>query len=114
MAAMVIQTEITKKQNEFLLLCRQHNIRSLYAFGSATNANFDTTHSDIDLLVDLYDKDPVMRGEKLLSLWDNFELFFHRKVDLLTDASIHNPVLRRNIDAQKVLIYDGTRQQILV
>jgi predicted nucleotidyltransferase len=86
----------------------------LYAFGSATNGCFDAARSDIDLLVDLYDNDPIRQGEELLSLWDDFESFFHRKVDLLTHGSIRNPFLRRSIDAQKVLIYDGTKQQIFV
>jgi predicted nucleotidyltransferase len=111
---MIIQAEIAKKQNEFLSLCNQHHVRSLYAFGSATNDRFDAARSDIDLLVDLYDNDPVVQGEALLSLWDNFELFFRRKVDLLTLGSIRNPFLRQSIDSQKVLIYDGTKQQTLV
>ena len=109
---MIIRTEIAKKTKEFLSLCHQHNIRSLYAFGSATNDSFDAERSDIDLLVDLYDNDPIRKGEELLSLWDDFELFFRRKVDLLTHGSIRNPFLRRNIDAQKILIYDGAKQQI--
>ncbi|MDR3180665.1 MAG: nucleotidyltransferase domain-containing protein, partial [Prevotellaceae bacterium] len=106
---MIIQGEIAKKQKEFLSLCHRHRVRSLYAFGSATNDRFDATRSDIDLLVDLYDNDPILQGEELLSLWDDFELFFHRKVDLLTHGSIRNPFLRRSIDSQKVLIYDGTK-----
>jgi predicted nucleotidyltransferase len=111
---MIVRTEIAKKQKEFLSLCNQHHVRSLYAFGSATNERFDTARSDIDLLVDLYDNDPVRQGEELLSLWDDFELFFRRKVDLLTHGSIRNPFLRRNIDSQKVLIYDGMRQQAML
>lgn len=111
---MIIQAEIAKKPKEFLSLCNRYHIRSLYAFGSATNEHFDATRSDIDLLVDLYVNDPIVQGEELLSLWDDFELFFRRKVDLLTHGSIRNPFLRRNIDSQKVLIYDGTKQQILV
>ncbi|MDR0738227.1 MAG: nucleotidyltransferase domain-containing protein [Prevotellaceae bacterium] len=106
---MIIRAEIAKKPKEFLSLCNQHHVRSLYAFGSATNDRFDAERSDIDLLVDLYDNDPIVQGEELLSLWDGFELFFRRKVDLLTHGSIRNPFLRQSIDSQKVLIYDGTR-----
>jgi hypothetical protein len=56
----------------------------------------------------------VERGEKLISLWDAFEHFFKRKVDLLTNSSIHKPYIRKSIDATKVLIYDGTSQKVLV
>ena len=79
----------------------------MYAFGSSTTDKFNDTTSDIDLLVEIDVPDPIERGEKLLSLWDTFELFFHRKVDLLTDSSVRNPYLRKNIDSTKVLIYDG-------
>ncbi|MDR2450108.1 MAG: nucleotidyltransferase domain-containing protein [Prevotellaceae bacterium] len=111
---MIIRTEIAKRQKEFLSLCNQHHVRSLYAFGSATTDHFDAVRSDIDLLVDLYDDDPIRQGEELLSLWDNFESFFRRKVDLLTLGSVRNPFLRRSIDSQKVLIYDGAKQQVFV
>jgi hypothetical protein len=106
---MVIQDEISKKASDFIALCENHKVRYLYAFGSSTTEKFNNKTSDIDLLVDLDVPDPIERGEKLLSLWDMFEAFFHRKVDLLTDSSIRNPYLRKSIDSTKVLIYDGKR-----
>jgi len=86
----------------------------LYAFGSSTTDKFNDITSDIDLLFEIDVPDPIERGEKLLSLWDTFELFFHREVDLLTDSSVRNPYLRKNIDSTKVLIYDGNGSKILV
>lgn len=70
--------------------------------------------SDIDLLVEIETEDPIERGEKLMDLWEKFEGFFQRKVDLLTNGSIHNPFLRKSIDASKILIYDGQRQEISI
>jgi uncharacterized protein len=32
---------------------------------------------------------------------------FQRKVDLLINSSIENPILRKSIDLSKILIYDG-------
>jgi hypothetical protein len=103
---------IRNNPSEFIQLCTTHEVKSLYAFGSATNGSFHTETSDIDLLVELETQDPIRRGEQLLDLWEKFELFFNRKVDLLTQASIKNPVLRKSIQATKVLIYDGERQKI--
>jgi predicted nucleotidyltransferase len=95
-------------------LCKNHKVKYLYAFGSSVSLNASISiKSDIDLLVEIDSKDPIDRGEKLLSLWDLFEVFFRRKVDLLTDSSIVNPFLRKNIDSTKVLIYDGSGQKIL-
>ena len=105
---MIIKDEILKKQKDFTILCRNHNVKYLYAFGSSVSERFDVNKSDIDLLVEIDSKDPIDRGEKLLSLWDLFEVFFMRKVDLLTDSSIRNPFLRKSIDSTKVLIYDGS------
>jgi len=111
---MIIKEEILKQKSDFRALCKNHIVRYLYAFGSATTDKFNIISSDIDLLVDIDEPDPIERGEKLLSLWDTFELFFHRKVDLLTDSSISNPYLRKSIDSSKVLIYDGKGSEILI
>jgi uncharacterized protein len=111
---MRIKDEISKKQKDFTVLCKTHKVKYLYAFGSSISERFDPNKSDIDLLVEIDSKDPIDKGEKLLSLWDLFETFFNRKVDLLTDSSIRNPFLRKSIDSTKVLIYDGTGQKILI
>jgi uncharacterized protein len=111
---MIIADEILKKSKDFTILCKNHKVKYLYAFGSSISDKFDPIKSDIDLLVEIDSPDPVERGEKLLSLWDLFEDFFKRKVDLLTDSSIRNPFLRKSIDSTKVLIYDGSGQKILI
>lgn len=111
---MVIKEEILKNQNNFILLCKSHNVKYLYAFGSSVSGEFNPNKSDIDLLVEIDSNDPVDRGEKLLSLWDLFEALFKRKVDLLTESSVRNPFLRKSIDSTKVLIYDGSDQKVLI
>lgn len=111
---MFIKEEISDKKKDFQSLCKAHRVKYLYAFGSSVTAKFDMDHSDIDLLVEIDTPDPVERGDTLLSLWDTFEIFFKRKVDLLTESSIHNPYLRQSIDSTKILIYDGTKQKVLV
>jgi len=111
---MIIKDEISKKLSEFKRVCKTHKVLYLYAFGSSVTDNFDPKKSDIDLLVEIGGNDPLERGEKLISLWDSFEIFFSRKVDLLTDSSIRNPYLRKSIDSTKILIYDGSGQKVLI
>jgi predicted nucleotidyltransferase len=111
---MVLKDEILKKANDFNSLCHSHKVKSLYAFGSSTNNSFNSENSDIDLLVEIEDLDPIERGEKLMSFWDLLERFFNRKVDLLTESSLRNPFLKKSIDSTKILIYDGSRQKILI
>lgn len=114
LGAMKVKEEIQRKISVFQALCQTHKVKTLYAFGSSVTDRFNEKSSDIDLLVEIDDDDPVERGAKLLSLWDKFEEFFHRKVDLLTDSSIKNPILRKNIDTTKILIYDGKGSKVFV
>jgi len=109
---MKIKDSIQPKLIDFTTLCKLYNVKNLYAFGSATTDQFDENSSDIDLLIEIEENDPLERGEKLLAIWDKLEEFFQRKVDLLTQSSLKNPILRKNIDATKILIYDGKRQEV--
>jgi predicted nucleotidyltransferase len=110
---MIIQDEIRKKVPHFVSICRDHNVHYIFAFGSSVTDKFDPENSDIDLLVEIDDPDPLERGEKLMSLWDTFETLFQRRVDLLTESSIKNPYLKNSINASKVLIYDRSREKII-
>jgi predicted nucleotidyltransferase len=109
---MNLKESIQIKLTEFLLLCKNHNVKNLYAFGSSINSNYDEEFSDIDLLIEIDNDDPIERGENLMGIWDKLEGFFHRKVDLLTNSSIKNPILRKNIESTKILIYDGKEQKV--
>ncbi|OQX81174.1 MAG: DNA polymerase subunit beta [Bacteroidetes bacterium 4484_249] len=111
---MVIKDEILKRTSDFINLCKEHKVKHLYAFGSSVSDSFDYDKSDIDLVVEIDDPDPIERGEKLISLWDKFKVFFRRRVDLLTDSSIRNPYLKKSIDSTKVLIYDRRGAKVFI
>lgn len=111
---MNLKETILSNKSTFLTLCKKHEVDSLYSFGSANTNNFNDIKSDIDLLIEIDNIDPIERGEHLMNIWDKFEIFFQRKVDLLTNASIKNPILKASIDASKTLIYDGKKQEIFV
>ncbi|MDD3787792.1 MAG: nucleotidyltransferase domain-containing protein [Petrimonas sp.] len=112
---MFIENEIKKAPKQFKELCRMYDVELLYAFGSSVGSKrFDPDKSDIDLMVELSEDDPLVRGERLLSLWDALENFFRRKVDLLTKESLRNPYLIKSIENSKVLIYDGKSAEILI
>ena len=111
---MNLKESIKYKMEEFLSLCKAHNVRNLYAFGSSITDKFNEDSSDIDLLIEIDNDDPIERGESLMNIWDQFEQFFQRKVDLLTMTSIKNPILKKIIDSTKVLIYDGKEHKISI
>ncbi|MBT3385068.1 MAG: DNA polymerase subunit beta [Prolixibacteraceae bacterium] len=106
---MVIDELIQNNKQGFFNLCKDHQVKYLFAFGSVVTNRFDVKKSDIDLIVEIEEPDPIERGEKILSLWDKLEVFFKKKVDLLSNPNIRNPYLRQSIEESKVLIYDGSK-----
>ena len=109
---MKMKESIQMKLADFLTLCKSHDVKNIYAFGSAITENFNDESSDIDLLIEIDTLDPIERGENLIDIWDKLEEFFQRKVDLLTLSSIKNPILKKNIEATKILLYDGKNQKV--
>jgi predicted nucleotidyltransferase len=114
LACMFLSEEIKKREQEFSHICCGNNVDKLYAFGSSVTDKFNKQKSDIDLVAELNVADPIVRGAKLLSLWDDLEKFFSRDIDLLTSNSITNPVLKYNIDRTKILIYDRRGSKVYI
>ncbi|GAB1450656.1 nucleotidyltransferase family protein [Draconibacterium sp.] len=106
---MIIDELINKDKKAFYKLCEEHNVKSLFAFGSAVTDKFDFEKSDIDLMVEIEEPDPIEKGEKIMSFWDKMEEFFKRKVDLLSNPTIRNPFLRQSVNDSKVLIYGTSK-----
>jgi hypothetical protein len=100
----MVSDKVNFQSKEFIELCKSHKVKELYAFGSVVNGNV-TDKSDIDLLVDIDEINPVSKGKLILSLYNKFEKLFNKKVDLLTFNSIRNPVLEEYIGTSKKLIY---------
>ena len=95
----------SKYRPSIIALCEKHKVKWLFAFGSVLTSRF-TEKSDIDLVVD-FDKEVELVDyvNNFFDLRDALSAIFHREIDLLEDKAIRNPVLRRNIDRTKSLIY---------
>jgi predicted nucleotidyltransferase len=87
-------------------LCRLHGVKTLYAFGSVLTDRF-ASESDVDLIVDLYEKDPLEYTEHYFNLKFGLENILGRPVDLLEERSDLNPVVRKEIERSKAVIYEG-------
>jgi predicted nucleotidyltransferase len=87
-------------------LCQKHNVKELYAFGSVTRNDF-TKKSDVDLLVE-FKRMPVLDyADNYFDLILGLEKIFKRKVDLLTQKSLRNPVLISILNATKQKVYEA-------
>ena len=96
--------ELTRHLDQIRKLFRLHKIRSLFAFGSVFSQDFKPG-SDIDLIVDIDAKDPLIYSENYFSLKFQLEELLKREIDLLESNQIQNPNLMKQIDKTKVLIY---------
>lgn len=89
---------------KIVALCKKYKVGKLFVFGSILTNRFNDD-SDVDLVVD-FDKVTL---EEYADNYFNFkyalEKLFGRDVDLLEDKAIRNPILKRNIDNSKQLIY---------
>lgn len=84
--------------------CRINKVKSLFAFGSVTR-NELKANSDIDLIVEISESDPLSYSDHYFDLKEKLENVFNRPIDLLEAKAIRNPFLKAEIDRTKVLIY---------
>lgn len=85
-------------------LCKTNKVKTLFAFGSATRDDFNDS-SDIDLVVDIDEKDPFKYTDLYFNLKSKLEDILKRQVDLLEERAIKNKIFRRELDNTKVKIY---------
>ena len=85
-------------------LCKEHKVKSLYAFGSVLTDNFNE-QSDIDLVVD-FENVPV---EDYADNYFDFKFLLQdvlqKPIDLLEEKAIKNPYFLQSLNQQRQLIY---------
>lgn len=96
--------EVTRHIDQIRKLCGSNKVKSLFAFGSVLTEDFKL-ESDIDLIVDIDEKDPKTYSDSYFNLKFQLEQLFQRKVDLLEQEALKNPFLREKIERTMVRIY---------
>lgn len=61
------------------------------------------SNSDIDLVVDFSETDPIAYSDSYFNLKNTFEEIFNRHVDLLEQKALRNPYLKKRLTQQKFL-----------
>lgn len=84
--------------------CLANQVKTLFAFGSVTNNRFKA-ESDVDLVVDIVETDPLIYSDYYFNLKATLEEILDRNVDLLELKAIRNPFLKEEIDQSKILVY---------
>ena len=80
------------QRQEILRIAAGHGARNVRLFGSVARGE-NHENSDVDFLVDMESGRSLL---DLIGLGQDLEALLHRKIDVLTDASVH-PALRDRI-----------------
>jgi hypothetical protein len=99
-----MQRLLLDNMDKIKTLCKSHNVRNLFAFGSVCTDKFNDK-SDIDLLISFNSMDFGDYADTYFDLADKFENLFHRSVDLVTDKSLKNPYFIDSVNQTKTLLY---------
>ncbi|MDO5333734.1 MAG: nucleotidyltransferase domain-containing protein [bacterium] len=85
-------------------LCRKYKVARLWVFGSILTPRFND-QSDVDFSV-------VFHYDQIQDLFitffdfiDELQTLLGRKVDLVDETAVRNPIFRKELDATKHLIY---------
>ena len=85
-------------------LCKKYKVNKLFVFGSILTNRFNET-SDIDMVVDFDRIDLMDYADNYFDLKSSLQDLLGREVDLLEEKGILNPILKKNIDNTKQLVY---------
>ena len=99
--------------DEIIALCEKHYVHDLYVFGSVLTDSF-SSDSDIDFLVRFGDIDLLEYFDNYMELKESLEKLLSRVVDLVEIQTVKNPILKRSIDHNKVLIYGRADSKVAV
>jgi predicted nucleotidyltransferase len=95
---------LERYQNKLSTLCRQYNVKTLYAFGSVLTEQFGDD-SDVDLIVAFNDIPVEDYADNYFDFKFSLQDVFNRSVDLLEEQAIKNPYFRQSINSSKQMIY---------
>ena len=100
-----MDTYIQQKINAIIDSCKKHHVKSIALFGSAAKGTMNA-QSDFDLLVEFAsDLEVLDYADNYFSLLEELEEILDRKVDLVSVASLRNPVLIEEINKHKMELY---------
>jgi len=98
---------IAKHRAAIEQICQTNRVSKLYLFGSIVKKAQFNESSDIDLLVS-FDEESISMEEYVdnyFSLSFELEDLLKRKIDLITERSVKNPLFKKELEKTRVLVY---------
>jgi predicted nucleotidyltransferase len=95
------------KLEEIRALCLSHAVEAFYLFGSAAKGEMKET-SDYDFMVRFSSDVQLLEyADNYFSLLRKLEELLERKVDLVSEKSVKNPVLIKEIMDTRIPLYEA-------
>ncbi len=99
-----MMNRLTAYSDDIIKLCKNHKVKSLYAFGSVLTDKFDE-NSDIDLVVDFTNIDIEDYADNYFNFKFSLQDILKRPIDLLESKAIKNPYFKQALNQQSQLLY---------
>ena len=91
-------------ENEIKALCKKHQVKNLFVFGSILTNRFND-QSDIDFLVSFNNVPLLDFADNYLSFCESLEKILGRKVQIVVESSIRNPFFKSELDKTKQILF---------
>ena len=104
---------VDQYMNELKKLCVKYYVAEFYVFGSIAKGN-NTAKSDIDFLVRFSGVNPIDYFDNYMDLKTDLETLYSRDIDLVEIQTIKNPILKKSIDRDKIILYGREDTKVAV
>lgn len=104
---------IQKHRDRIIALCKKHNVKEFYAFGSVLTSSF-SKESDVDFLVRFGNVNQLDYFDNYMDLKEALENLLKRNVELVEIQTLKNPILKRSINRNKYVIYGRADSEMAV
>jgi predicted nucleotidyltransferase len=102
---MKFEQYLQKRELEIIPIFENNKVAEIYAYGETVKSDFNLKKSDINLFVELNIEDHIERRDHYHTLWEELEAFFLRKINLICEDTIRNPIVKMLIERDKRLVY---------
>jgi uncharacterized protein len=87
-------------------ICLDHQVEQLFIFGSIKTEKFNEK-SDVDLLIQFGPHiEPSEYFDNYMDFKEKIESVLKREVDIVENQSVRNPIFRKILDRDKILVYE--------
>jgi predicted nucleotidyltransferase len=88
-------------------ICRKHQVKELYAFGSVLDENRFRPDSDVDLLVEFNNMSYDFYAENYNEFENSLTSLLNREVDLLSPKFLRNRIFIKRLNETKKKIFES-------